>query len=103
LSRNALRRGGKVKERIRLQNCIWRASSNFGELFFLEAAVSHSFFSADRPTHFKIVAIAVACSVAVTLFCLTARPNDQTKIATPAVIKAKTGIVVTSDDAKATR
>src|SRR3981081_1057385 len=72
LSRNALRRGGKVKERIRLQNCIWRASSNFGELFFLEAAVSHSFFSADRPTHFKIVAIAVACSVAVTLFCLTA-------------------------------
>jgi hypothetical protein len=75
----------------------------FRRTVFREAAVSHSFFSADRPTHFKIVTVAVACSVAVTLFCLTARPNDQTKIATPAVIKAKTGIVVTSDDAKATR
>jgi hypothetical protein len=66
--------------------------------------VAHSFFSADQPTHFKIVGVALACSVAVTLFfCLTARPNDQTKIATPAVIKAKTGMVVASDDAKATR
>jgi hypothetical protein len=75
---------------------------NLGELF-LEAAVSQPFFNADRAAHFKIVAVALACSVAVTLFCLTARPNDQTKIATPAVVKAKTGMVVTSDDAKATR
>jgi hypothetical protein len=77
---------------------------NFGELF-LRATVSHSFFSVDRSAHFKIVAVALACSVAVTLFCLTARTSDPTnqKIAAPAVIKAKTGIVVTSDDAKATR
>jgi hypothetical protein len=85
-----------------LQRCAQRALVNLGELF-LEAAVSHSFFNADRVAHFKIVAVALACSVAVTLFCLTARPNDQTKIATPAVVKAKTGMVVTSDDAKATR
>jgi hypothetical protein len=85
-----------------LQRRAQRASVNLGELF-LEAAVSHSFFSADRSAHFKIVAVALACSVAVTLFCLTARPNEQTKIATPAVVKAKTGMVVTSDDAKATR
>jgi hypothetical protein len=69
----------------------------------LEAAVSHSLFSADRSEHFKIVAVALACSVAVTLFCLTSPPSEQTKIATPAVVKAKTGMVVTSDDAKATR
>jgi hypothetical protein len=65
--------------------------------------VSHSFFSADRSAHLKIVAVALASSVAVTLFCLTARPKDQTKFATPAVVKAKPGIVVTSDDAKAIR
>jgi hypothetical protein len=66
--------------------------------------VSHSFFGADRSTHFKIVAIALACSVGVTLFCLLARTSDPTnqKIAAP-VIKAKTSIVVTSDEAKATR
>lgn len=85
-----------------MQRRAQRALVNLGELF-LEAAVSHSFFSVDRSAHFKIVAVAVACSVAVTLFCLTARPNEQTKIATPAVVKAKTGMVVTSDDAKATR
>jgi hypothetical protein len=85
-----------------LQCCAQRALVNLGELF-LEAAVSHSFFNADRAAHFKIVAVALACSVAVTLFCLTARPNDQTRIATPAVVKAKTGMVVTSDDAKAIR
>jgi hypothetical protein len=67
--------------------------------------VSHSFFSLDRSTHFKIVAVALVCSVAVTLFCLATRPNDPTnpKMASPAVIKAKTSIIVTSDDAKATR
>jgi hypothetical protein len=65
--------------------------------------VSHSFFSADRSAHFKIVAVALASSVAVTLFCLTAHPKDQSKLATSAVAKAKTGIVVTSDDAKAIR
>jgi hypothetical protein len=67
--------------------------------------VSHSFFSADRSAHFKVVGIALTCSVAVTLFCLLARTNDPAnqKIAAPAVVKAKAGIVVTNDDAKATR
>ena len=67
--------------------------------------MSHSFFSADRSTHTKIVAIALACSIAVTLFCVLARTIDPTnqKIAAPAVIKAKTSIVVTSDDNKATQ
>jgi hypothetical protein len=65
--------------------------------------VSHSFFSTDRSTHIKIVAVALGCSVAVTFFCLTARPKDQTKFATPALVKAKTGIQVTNDDAKAIR
>ena len=64
--------------------------------------MSHSFFSADRSAHIKVVAVALGCSVVVTFF-LTARPKDQTKFATPAVVKAKTGIVVTSDDAKAIR
>jgi hypothetical protein len=65
--------------------------------------VSHSFFSVDRSTHFKIVAVALVCSVAVTLFCVGVRTNNSTnqKIASP--IKAKTSIIVTSDDAKAIR
>jgi hypothetical protein len=65
--------------------------------------VSHSFFSVDRTTHFKIVATALVCSVGISLFCFAALTNDRTKIATPAIIKAKSGIVITSDDAKATR
>jgi hypothetical protein len=65
--------------------------------------VSHSFFKADRSAHFKIVAAALAFSVAVTIFCLTARPNDQTKHVGSSVIKARTSIVLTSDDAKSTR
>jgi hypothetical protein len=67
--------------------------------------VSHSFFSADRSTHFKIVAIAIVCSVGVTLCCLLVRTSDPTnqRIAAPLVIKAKASIVVTSDEAKATR
>jgi len=55
--------------------------------------VSHSFFKADRSAHFKIVAAALAFSVAVTIFCLTARPNDQTKHVGSSVIKARTSIV----------
>jgi hypothetical protein len=77
---------------------------NFGELFF-ERPPCLTRFSAQTDSTFQILAVALACSVAVTLFCLTARTSDPTnqKIAAPAVIKAKTGIVVTSDDAKATR
>jgi hypothetical protein len=67
--------------------------------------MSYSFHNAGRATHFKILTVALACSVAVTLDCLTAHSNDQTslKIARVAVIKAKPGILMTSDDAKATR
>jgi hypothetical protein len=65
--------------------------------------VSHSFFNADRSAHYKIVAAALVFSVAVTIFCLTARPNDHTKLASSSVIKARTSIVLTSDDAKSTR
>jgi len=65
--------------------------------------MSHSLHSASRATHFKIVALALVCSVAITLFCVLARTGGPTKIATPAVIKAKSNIVVTSDDGKATR
>jgi hypothetical protein len=79
-----------------------RALVTLGEPY-LEAAVSHSFHSADRSAHFKIAVVALACSVAATFFCLTLRPIEQTKIATPAAIKAKPDIVVTSDDAKAIR
>lgn len=65
--------------------------------------MSHSLFSVDRATHFKIVGVAVACSVALTLFCLSARSFDPATInvAAPAVIKAKSVVVVTSNDAKA--
>jgi hypothetical protein len=66
---------------------------------------NYSFFSVDRSTHFKIVAVALVCSVAVTLFCVGVRTNNSTnqKIASPTVIKAKTSIIVASDDAKAIR
>jgi hypothetical protein len=65
--------------------------------------MSHSLHSASRATHFKIVALALVCSVVITLFCVLARTGGPTEIATPAVIKAKSNILVTSDDAKATR
>ena len=67
--------------------------------------MSHSFFNTDRSTHFKIVLVALTCSVAVILFCVLARTNNllNETVAAPAVIKAKTGIVVTSDDATLVR
>jgi hypothetical protein len=65
--------------------------------------MSYSLHSASRATHFKIVALGLVCSVALTLFCLLARTSSPTKLAAPVIIKAKTRIVVTSNDAKATR
>jgi hypothetical protein len=64
--------------------------------------MSHSLFSIDRATHLKIVGVALACSTALTLFCLSARPFDPATInvASPAVIKAHTVVVVT-DNARA--
>jgi hypothetical protein len=67
--------------------------------------MSHSLHSVSLATHFKIIALGLVCSVAFTLFCFLAQTSDLTNqnIAAPAVIKAKNSIIVTSDDAKATR
>jgi hypothetical protein len=63
----------------------------------LEAQMNHSFHSADRTTHLKIVVIALVAGIVVTGLGISARTNtDYTQ--TAHVIKAGKPIAVTSSD-----
>jgi hypothetical protein len=62
-----------------------------------EAHMNHSFHSADRTTHLKIVVVALAAGIAVAAFGISARTNsDYTQ--TAHVVKAGKPITVTSSD-----
>jgi hypothetical protein len=64
--------------------------------------MNHSFHSADRATHLKIVVVALVAGIAVAAFGITARSNvDYTQ--TAHVIKAGKPVVLTSTDASAVR
>lgn len=64
--------------------------------------MNHSFHSADRATHLKIVVVALVAGIAVAAFGITARSNvDYTQ--TAHVIKAGKPVVLTSSDAMAVR
>jgi hypothetical protein len=64
--------------------------------------MNHSFHSADRATHLKIVVVALVAGIAVAAFGITARSNvDYTQ--TAHVIKAGKPVVLTSSDASAVR
>lgn len=59
--------------------------------------MNHSFHSADRTTHLKIVVVALAAGIAVAAFGISARTNsDYTQ--TAHVVKAGKPITVTSSD-----
>jgi hypothetical protein len=59
--------------------------------------MNHSFHSADRATHLKIVTVALVAGIAVAAFGIAARTNvDYSQTAT--VIKAGKPVVVTSSD-----
>lgn len=60
--------------------------------------MNHSFHSADRATHLKIVVVALAAGIAVATFGIATRGNvDYTQSA--GVIKAGKPVAVTSSDA----
>jgi len=64
--------------------------------------MNHSFHSADRATHLKIVAVALVAGIAVAAFGIAARSNvDYSQ--TAHVIKAGKPVVVTSSDISAVR
>jgi hypothetical protein len=68
----------------------------------LEAHMNHSFHSADRGTHLKIVAVALVAGIAVAAFGIAARSGvDYSQ--TAHVIKAGKPVVVTSSDISAVR
>jgi hypothetical protein len=59
--------------------------------------MNHSFHSADRTTHLKIVVVALVAGIAVAAFGISARTNsDYTQ--TAHVVKAGKPITVTSSD-----
>jgi hypothetical protein len=66
--------------------------------------MNHSFHSADRATHLKIVAVALVAGIAITAFGIATRSggNDSTQTAARA-IKAGKPVVVTSSDSSTVR
>jgi hypothetical protein len=67
-----------------------------------EADMNHSFHSADRATHLKIVVVALVAGIAVAGFGISARTiADYSQ--TAHVIKAGKPVVVTSSDASLVR
>ena len=64
--------------------------------------MNHSFHSADRATHLKIVVVALVAGIAVAAFGITARSNvDYSQ--TAHVVKAGKPVVLTSTDTSAVR
>jgi uncharacterized iron-regulated membrane protein len=66
--------------------------------------VNHSFYSADRSTHLKIVVVALVMGIAVTGVALSFRPNlDAGSPQTASVVKAGKPIAITSSGTSVTR
>jgi hypothetical protein len=67
--------------------------------------MNHSFHSADRATHLKIVVVALVAGISVAAFGIAARTNVDysQQTATAHVIKAGKPVVMTSSDISAVR
>ena len=66
--------------------------------------MNHSFYSADRSTHLKIVVVALAAGIALSGLALSSRSNpDQGSQQTAGVIKAGKPVAVTSSDTSVIR
>jgi hypothetical protein len=64
--------------------------------------MNHSFHSADRSTHLKIVVVALVAGIAVAGFGISARTNSDYSQASR-VVKAGKPMAVTSSDAAVVR
>lgn len=64
--------------------------------------MNHSFYSADRMTHLKIVVVALVAAIGVAGFGISARLSDngltQTARVSGPAIKANKAVVMTSSD-----
>lgn len=66
--------------------------------------MNHSFYSADRSTHLKIVVVALVAAIAVAGLGLFSRVNlDAGAAQTAGVIKAGKPMAITSSDTSITR
>jgi hypothetical protein len=67
--------------------------------------MNHSFYSADRTTHLKIVVVALVAAISVTSLGIFARANGDNSgyTQTVRVIKADKPIMVTSSGASVVR
>ena len=67
------------------------------------ATKNHSFYSADRSTHLKIVVAALVAAIAVSGLALSSRTPDQGFQQSARVIKAGKPVTITSSGTSAIR
>ena len=65
--------------------------------------MNHSFYSADRMTHLKIVVVALVAGIAVAAFGISARSTSDDYTQTARVIKAGKAVTVTNSDTSVVR
>jgi hypothetical protein len=66
--------------------------------------MNHSFHSADRSTHLKIVVVALVAGIAVTVLGISARNNSEfTQTAQTPVVKAGKPVAITSSETSTVR